>query len=245
MNRKLLNLILIAAMFICVNADYKTQYNNGAYKTLSSILDSIDKKNGTPSDSLIYYTAELSKDVQHSVSLYNRIINQHPQSIFYNLSLYRMAGYGIVTDDTARAVPLLKKIILSKDISMAPLAYASLISIYERNGNIEESSKLISDFTAEYPKSEYIKIFSAGANKHTTPSETYFTVQVGSFSLKENAEKLFTSLNKKKYDVFIEYKDGMYKVRIGRYKSRDEASRFQQIFQKSEGTASWVISNDQ
>jgi len=245
MNRKLLIFVLVVSMFILINADDRAQFNTGGYKALSSKLDSIDKKNGSPSDSLIYYTAELSKDVQYAIGLYNRIINQHLQSAFYNMSLYRMAGYGIVTEDTSKAIPLLKKIILNKDTSMSPLAYASLISIYEKNGNIEESSKLVSDFAAEYPKSEYIKILSAGGNTHATPAESYFTVQVGSFSKKENAEKLFADMNKKKYDVFIEFKDGMYKVRIGRYKSRDEASRFQQIFQKSEGTASWVISNDQ
>lgn len=244
MNRlKAFFLILISTSSL-LSADVRSSYIEGDSKRLLEIIDSLEAKKSAVSDTLLYYAAEVSANAEKSVGLFNRIINQYPQSAFYNLSLYRLAGYGIVNDDTARAVPLLKKIILSKDDRIAPAAYSTLISVYERGGNMEQSSKLAADFVAEYPNSEYIKLFSGADNAHATHIESFFTVQIGSFSQKENAEKLFSQMNKKKYDVFIDYKDGMYKVRIGRYKTKDEAVRFQQIFQKSEGIASWVIANE-
>lgn len=244
MNRVQSILLFLFLGVFTLSADIRSFYINGNSQKLLAVIDSLEAKKASVSDTLLFYSAEVSVSVEKAVGFYNRIITQHPQSAFYNMSLYRMAGYGIVTEDTSKAVPLLKKIILSKDPVTAPAAYASLISVYERAGDIEQSSKLTADLISEYPKSEYLKLFSSGENTHATPIESFFTIQIGSFSQKENADKLFSQMNKKKYDVFIDFKDGMYKVRIGRYKTRDEASRFQQIFQKSEGIASWVISNE-
>lgn len=60
----------------------------------------------------------------------------------------------------------------------------------------------------------------------------YYTVQVGSFGNKLNADKLFTKLKRKKYPVFIdETKDNFdtfYRVRVGKFTKLQEAKRYEQ-----------------
>jgi tetratricopeptide (TPR) repeat protein len=60
----------------------------------------------------------------------------------------------------------------------------------------------------------------------------YYTVQVGSFGNKSNADKLLKKLKKNKYPVFIdETKDNIdtfYRVRVGKFSELQEARRVEQ-----------------
>jgi len=56
-------------------------------------------------------------------------------------------------------------------------------------------------------------------------SGTYFTVQVASFQNKKLAEKFFRSVSGEK-DAHIDFVDGRYKVRIGYFKTYEEAKKF-------------------
>jgi DedD protein len=64
-----------------------------------------------------------------------------------------------------------------------------------------------------------------------TNGEFYFTVQVGSFSRKDNAERLYQLLMKKGYKSYLrEYRDDgkmLYRVRVGNLSTRKEAEELQ------------------
>jgi tetratricopeptide (TPR) repeat protein len=64
----------------------------------------------------------------------------------------------------------------------------------------------------------------------------YYTVQVGSFGNKVNADKLLKRLKKNKYPVFIdETKDNFntfYRVRVGKFSKLQEAKKYEQSLKK-------------
>ncbi|MEE8359526.1 MAG: SPOR domain-containing protein [Candidatus Omnitrophota bacterium] len=79
-----------------------------------------------------------------------------------------------------------------------------------------------------------IKAVAKGSPSITTPS--YFSVQVGSFKAKKNALRLFKRFKRRKYTVRVtDEKDGsvtVYKVKIGRFKTRDAAVKFAKKLRK-------------
>ncbi|MCP4705546.1 MAG: SPOR domain-containing protein, partial [candidate division Zixibacteria bacterium] len=74
---------------------------------------------------------------------------------------------------------------------------------------------------------------------------TFYSVQVGVFSIRDNAKALSRSL--KKYGKRIDVKEkeisdkNYYVVYVGRFKSTDEAIAFKAILEKSENQAYQVI----
>jgi len=76
-------------------------------------------------------------------------------------------------------------------------------------------------------------------------SELCFSVQVGAFSKKSGAENLANQLRKRKYSVDIippsPDKNPLYKVRVGKFKTRDEAMKLAQKLREEEKLDTRVI----
>ena len=57
--------------------------------------------------------------------------------------------------------------------------------------------------------------------------DLFFTVQVGAFANKANAQKLADELSDKGFDAYVESFDkgitSLYRVRVGKFSSREEA----------------------
>ncbi len=92
------------------------------------------------------------------------------------------------------------------------------------------------DFVYSNTKDESLKNEVAQAIKGlpkktvSTKEPTLFSIQVGSFKNWNNAKKLYRKFKKKRYTVRIVKDTGskgiVYKIKIGRFKSRLEAKRF-------------------
>lgn len=82
---------------------------------------------------------------------------------------------------------------------------------------------------------------------HASPVKTasYFSIQVGAFSKKRNAEKLASKLKKKGYSVAIVApspgKSSLYKVRIGKFKTRSAALKAARRLGKNERLDTEVV----
>lgn len=71
------------------------------------------------------------------------------------------------------------------------------------------------------------------ANIKETPSlegPSFFSVQIGSFKYKQNAEKLYNRFKKKRYVVRIikekDSRDTVYKVKVGKFELKEDATEF-------------------
>lgn len=243
---KIIILVLIIVFAVgAFSADYHKCYIEGDYKALEHVYDSLSIAKLHISDTLLFYTAEVTLSVVKSVTMYTQIITGNPGSPYYNNAMYRLAKYNILTKDTVRALDQLKKLIYSKDAYFSPLAYISVIGHYEKMGDNKAASKYINEFMSEYQGHPFLKNYTADVNnKRTGDLENYYTVQVGSFSSKDNADRMLQDYIKKGYEAYVAVVQGLFKVRIGKFATKEEADTFFKVFQKAEAVGAWIVKVD-
>lgn len=104
---------------------------------------------------------------------------------------------------------------------------------YLLEGDVDKAAKIYQDILARYPNDRNIVIVHhrlgdchkrIGSNEKTME---YFSIQVGSFKNRRNAERYAAKLSGEGFDSFVETPaasgDELYRVKIGRYQSREEA----------------------
>lgn len=85
-------------------------------------------------------------------------------------------------------------------------------------------------------------------NETKSSSKAVFTIQVSAFQDKNQADQLVSRLKRKGYDAFITRaaipgKGTWYRVRVGRYASRDEAQAVAATLKRKEGISTYVTLN--
>ncbi|MGE3062509.1 MAG: SPOR domain-containing protein [bacterium] len=238
-----IKLFLLMCIPILLNASvsYRELYLKGDLKALTAALDSMEKSRAEVPSELLFYSAELMENVPRSVACYTQIVNSRTDSPFYNASQLRLAKYHSLQQDSSKAALYLKRIISSKDSILSPLAYLSLIAIYERFGDISNASKYIRDFQTDFPSSQFSSYYSTEKSNHSVSKDVFYTIQIGSFKNVENADKMMDEYKKKRYDVYKINDKELIKVRIGKFKTENDANKFLKVFQKAETIPAWVV----
>jgi len=81
------------------------------------------------------------------------------------------------------------------------------------------------------------------------PTEGYFTVQVGAFRVRENADRLRERLNPLYSPIFIQQYDSpdglLYRVRVGKIAGEEAARHFSEQIGNREGFSTFVVRLDQ
>ncbi|MEO0233550.1 MAG: SPOR domain-containing protein [candidate division WOR-3 bacterium] len=239
------NFIIFLSIFLIFNSsftqDLRELYVKGDYKTLKLILDSVKENDQCPS-SLYFYIAELSNDVTLSLNYYRVIEEKYKDSPFYPLTLLRIAKYYTLSKDSSKALTYYRKLVSLKDSRTLEYAYLGIIGIYENYADINNANYWVSNFANEVGSSAFLKYFSTGEKtKHSQIKDKFYSIQIGSFKNKGNAESLFKKYKDKSYDVFIVFEENLYKVRIGKFKNEQDAKSFLKIFQKAETVPAWIV----
>lgn len=103
-----------------------------------------------------------------------------------------------------------------------PAIYLRLVKANLKNGYWQDARLYTEKLKNEYPLS--LETFLA---KSLLPEDFYFTVQVGAFSKKKNADKLRKELIKEGYSAFIQDTDSQlgkfYRVRVGKLHDFNDA----------------------
>lgn len=122
----------------------------------------------------------------------------------------------------------------------ASIANLKLGLCARKKGRWDEAKYYFQKVQAEYPLSMEAK----RATELFYEQETYFSVQVGSFQNKDNANALEAELIKKGYDAYIispqDKGDNFYRVRVGRFSARSEAE-FNEDNLKREGFPTKIV----
>lgn len=242
MKRLLLCAVIIAS--ISAYGGYYENFKSGDSKKLIMLLDSLEKQKADVPCSLFFYAAELMDNVSRSVGCYTQIVNFRTDSPFYNISQLRLAKYYIIMSDSSKSLNYLRRIIYSKDSVLSPLAYVSIIGVYEKLGDMNSASNYISEFSSVYPKSQFIMNYSVDKKIHIGSSEIYYAIQIGSFKNSENADKMVNEYKAKHYEVYKMTIEGMNKVWVGKFKDEGAAKAFLKVFQKAETVPAWIVKAD-
>ena len=145
---------------------------------------------------------------------------------------------------------------LSKDQPLQPKKSNSSIvtstyTLSQESNPIQELNMLESDDMEDLVESKEIHINTSASSRRNqnASQETTFSVQVGAFRLKQNAEERQAYLENKGYSarliILTDFKKRVwYTVRIGTYENRDEASRFAKEFSLKEKFVASVRPNN-
>ncbi len=79
----------------------------------------------------------------------------------------------------------------------------------------------------------------SGKNINKNPTPTLYTVQVGAYKTKAYAQSLLKKLVKKGYKAFVVY-NKVYKVRVDKFKNKQDALKLAQLIQKNENLKNFV-----
>jgi pentatricopeptide repeat protein len=131
-----------------------------------------------------------------------------------------------IDSDFDRAISLYLDVLSdTHNIQNVSSVYYKLAKSYQKNGQWDKARYYFEKIKERYPKS----LESHLAEEALKEGEFYFTVQVGSFTSRDNAENLCKKLKLQGFPVFINEKIvediRFYRVRVGKYdklyKARD------------------------
>ena len=152
-----------------------------------------------------------------------KLIRRFPNSGFYNSGMIKIADTYFLDKDYPQAKELYLEIEKRAVSASMPLVLLRLAQIASREGRWSEKGKYLRRIKLKYPKASEIKFV-----KLLEAFGDFFTIQVGAFSVKTNARSLVEELKSEYSPYIVEDKKGsypIYKVRVGRYKSRYEAQK--------------------
>ncbi len=159
---------------------------------------------------------------------FRRLIKRHSSSPLY-WSAYVKLGDAFFLEGLYAKAEAVYEIIAKKDSDTAfkPLIYLRLAQIAAKEGRWDREKDFIRALKNEFPKSEERKYADMLAERGY-----FFTVQVGAFSQKDNAENLVDELKSQFQSYMTKEKAAgitLYKVRVGKYQTRREAERDHQL----------------
>lgn len=152
-----------------------------------------------------------------------KLIRRFPDSKFYDSGMIKIADTYFLDKSYAQAKELYLEIERRSVSSGMPLVLLRLAQISSRNGDWSEKGKYLRRIRSKYPKASEMKFVEA-----LETLGDFFTIQVGAFSVRANARSLAEELRSQYSSYIIEDKKGsypIYKVRVGRLKSRYEAQK--------------------
>ncbi len=152
-----------------------------------------------------------------------RLISRYARTDFIDDAFLSLGDCYLLSGDINNALKRYH-MLLSKypKTELVHLAYYRLGECYYRVGRWSEARKYLGKVIEKYPQS-----YEAGAARTLLDAGLYFTVQVGAFVNKGNAEALYRKLKNKKYAAHLSSFDKkgrtFYRVRVGKFDLREQA----------------------
>ncbi|MEW6009591.1 MAG: SPOR domain-containing protein [Candidatus Omnitrophota bacterium] len=222
---------------ICTNAYAQTlneaeiQYLRGDYKasiqTLEKILaQEVDKESSVR----VYYLLGLSylKEANYlrAGDCFDIIVKEYKNSNLAQHALIKLIDIDLLKGDCKKAKEdcqnFLNRYPYSDNGSIIILRQ---YQAYLECGDVKEAQVALSKLRTLYPNSPQIKALS---EKNEVEAKDYFSVQVGYFKERKNAQNLSALLKEKGFDSFMEESKAednelYFRVKVGKFKSKDEA----------------------
>ena len=237
MPQKIIKLVIFFIFFIFVDTGYclnldrlKVDFLNGDYKSAILEGEKILANAGQSRDlDQLYYILGLSymKDGNYlrASDIFEIILKEFAESRFKEEAKLSLADTYYLRLNYAGAEDKYKEIISNNSSTkLRSLLYYRIMQCALKSGNTQEAKLYLDKIKQEFPLSAEIQ-----TNKEPTYlADIYYTVQVGSFSNKINAQNLAQKLIEKSYPAYIEEVNAQdnvtYRVRVGKFSLRQEAN---------------------
>jgi tetratricopeptide (TPR) repeat protein len=182
-----------------------------------------------------YYLGRLSIAPDSAVFYYNKVTNDYPQSRYGDIAYLEIAKIHIAREKYSNAIISLNELMRKfpdteyQDEIMFWLGYS-----YINSGKKQEGEAILEELKKKFPKSLWSERAAVILPTKDTPpvSEEYYTVQVGSYRNKNNADNYAGEMRAKGYEVDVVealVKGNTYfRVWVGKFPSLQEAKTFSQ-----------------
>jgi len=163
-------------------------------------------------------------DIEEAKKNLTFAIKNYPNSLLKAELFLTVADSYYLGKEFTKAEKYYKKMLMtSKGVDYSSLAYLRLGKSLQKQGRFKEAHSNFSKIIRDYPFSLEVSEAKASLRKKVES----FSVQVGVFAKKENAQRIATSLKSKGYDAYTEKtyeKDRLiYRVKAGTFSSRERA----------------------
>ena len=237
MSQKIVKLVIFVIFVIfvdtgyCLNLDKTKAYLlEGDYKQAIAEGEKLIAQYGhDPKSDELYYILGLSylKDGNYlrASDIFEIILKEFAESRFKEEAKLSLADTYYLRLNYAGAEDKYKEIISNNSSTkLRSLLYYRIMQCALKSGNTQEAKLYLDKIKQEFPLSPEIQ-----TNKEPTYlADIYYTVQVGSFSNKINAQNLTQKLIQKSYPAYIEEVNAQdnvtYRVRVGKFSLRQEAN---------------------
>jgi TolA-binding protein len=174
-----------------------------------------------------YYLGRLSVNPDSAALYYYTVINEYPQSRYADITYLEIAKINIARKNFTTAIANLDELLKrypETEYRDEIMFWQGVSSI--STGNTEHGESLLASLQNKYPKSVWSER-AANITQKKASIQEYYTVQLGSYRNKENAENFAVSLREKGIDVEIVEAlvkgHTYYRVWSGRFASLEKA----------------------
>lgn len=211
-------------------------FNTSQFEKANEIFIEIIKDPNNPRIAeAYYYLGRLSIKPDTALMYYNKVINIYPQSRFADISHLEIAKSNIARKKYQNSIVTLNELMRKyPDTEHKDEVLFWLGVSYISTGMEEQGIVMLKDLRTTYPQSvwsERALTIIPGNGSGTPPqSKEYYTVQVGSYRNKSNADTYAVQLREKGYEVHVVealVKGNTYfRVWVGKYPTIEEAKAF-------------------
>ena len=229
------------------------------------------KQTSPDSPTPIYIEALLEEDADRAVILYKKLIQKFPDSVYAEQSLLKLSQYYFMNESYILARQLLDNLIdKSPKSKLVPTAkYLAALCLVATN-NSKKAGKELRKYIKEFPDTQFQKIAQEEldrlltrsrqeqnvskmieprkqirSNNYSSETTKVYTVQVGAFGNRDNAERQKQFFVDKKYSANIQtkYIGGrlLYLVWVEDFETIDDARRFGKMLDESYSTPFRVV----
>ena len=203
-------------------------FNSFQFSRAKEIFYELKKDSNHPRISEVYYyLGRLSLNPDSATHYYYRVVNDHPQSRYADISYLEIAKINIARKNFANAVTILDRLLKKYPES----EYRDEIMFWQGISLIgvdktKEGEDVLSALQSSYPKSVWSER-AANITPQKDVTQEYYAIQLGSYRSKENAEKYAASLRDKGLEVRVVEATvkgkTYYRVWTGRFLSLEQA----------------------
>lgn len=179
-----------------------------------------------------YYLGRLTIVPDSALSYYKKVINNYPQSRYTNISYLEIAKINIAIENYENAIAILNELLRkTPDTNLKDEVLFWLGISYMSSGLKKKGIGVLENLQATFPKSVWSeRAASIIPTKPSTGTKQYFTIQIGSYRNRANAEKYAGEVKEKGFDTRIV--DALvkgkiyYRVWVGRFSTIEQARAF-------------------
>ncbi len=234
-SRIIFAILIISLVLSAQNIDEAIRlFNSFQFERAREIFVEIVKDVDNPRIAEAYYfLGRLSIDPDSALSYYQRVTKNYSQSRYADISYLEIAKINIARGKYANAIITLSELLRNypETSSQDEILFWLGIS-YMSNGQEKQGTSVLQDLRTRFPKSMWSERAANVVPMKKTPQtkEEYFTIQVGSYRNRENAEIHAEDLQRGDFDVQIVEAvvkgETYYRVWVGRFATAEQAKTF-------------------